>query len=456
MAIKLGICGLGRFGQRFIELFKAHPLCSEVVLCELRSDVLNEQARENQIARTFTSYEELLRSDVDAVAIFTQRWTHAPLAIQALKAGKHVYSAVPAGVTVDELDELVKTVEETGLTYALGETSFYRPQTIWCRRRFAEDAFGSFVYGEGQYHHNMAHGFYAPFYNANGPDWQRVASVPPMWYITHSASHVLSVTFSRFAKVSCFGWQDDHFEEDGIFNEELSAFDNAFSNQTALFRTADGGMARINEFRRTAAGECRQSIIGTHAAYAEQVNPMAGTISVQQQMDGTEGDVKESAQSQAVWTDHEWEREPKHPDGSFDHESANRLLKRSRKDMTYIHRLDGVEITEENLGDLPRDYLGKRHHGVSCVHEVERLPKEFVGLPNGHCGSHQFLVQDFLEAIDTGKLPPNHVWIGARYSVGGAVAHESSKREGESLPVPDFGVPPADLECLDPLVRLKA
>jgi len=47
---------------------------------------------------------------------FTQRWSHAPLAIRALKAGKHVYSAVPAAVTLEELDELVKTVEETGLT----------------------------------------------------------------------------------------------------------------------------------------------------------------------------------------------------------------------------------------------------------------------------------------------------------------------------------------------------
>ena len=40
------------------------------------------------------------------------------------------------------------------------------------------------------------------------------------------------------------------------------------------------------------------------------------------------------------------------------------------------------------------------------MHEVERLPAELVGLPNGHCGSHQFLVHDFFEAMQTGKLPP--------------------------------------------------
>ena len=66
---------------------------------------------------------------------------------------------------------------------------------------------------------------------------------------------------SRFTKVSCFGSRDDH--PDGIFDAELSAFDNPWSNQSALFKTADGGMARINEFRRTAAGEGRVTASGS-------------------------------------------------------------------------------------------------------------------------------------------------------------------------------------------------
>ena len=43
----------------------------------------------------------MLESDVDAVAIFTQRWTHGPLVVQALRAGKHVYSAVPMAISED-------------------------------------------------------------------------------------------------------------------------------------------------------------------------------------------------------------------------------------------------------------------------------------------------------------------------------------------------------------------
>jgi len=80
--------------------------------------------------------------------------------------------------------------------------------------------------------------------------------------------------------------------------------------------------------------------------------------------------------------------------------------------------------------------------GVAPEHPIERLPKEFLGLPNGHLGSHQFLVLDFIEACLSGKPAPNNVWQAARYCLPGIVAHESAKREGERLPIPDFGDPP--------------
>ena len=45
----------------------------------------------------------MLDGGLDAVAIFTQRWTHGPLVLQALRAGKHVYSAVPMAISEDEI-----------------------------------------------------------------------------------------------------------------------------------------------------------------------------------------------------------------------------------------------------------------------------------------------------------------------------------------------------------------
>jgi len=378
-----------------------------VVLADLLPDRLAEAAKKIGVERTFPSLDELCKTDVDAIAIFTQRWLHGPQAIQALKAGKHVYSAVPAAITLDDLGELVDTVKSTGLTYMLGETSYYRPQTIYCRERFARGDFGRFVYGEGQYHHDMSHGFYEAYQRSGGADWKKTASFPPMLYPTHSASHILGVTFARMTDVSCLGSVDD--SDDGVFRADVSTWNNVFSNETALFRTSDRGMARINEFRRIAAGESRMSILGTLGSYEEQTDT-------------------------AVWQG---------------------LDKKDKEDLSWIRDYSGVEITRENLGALPDNYIGRRHLGVSPVAPVHRLPMEFVGLPNGHRGSHQFLVVDFMEACLTGKLPPNNVWLAARYNAPGIVAHESAKRDGERLPIPDFGAPRSDWELMDPGTALK-
>jgi len=62
-----------------------------------------------------------------------------------------------------------------------------------------------------------------------------------------------------------------------------------------------------------------------------------------------------------------------------------------------------------------------------------------VGLPNGHLGSHQFLIDDFVTACLAGAQPANNVWQAARYLVPGLIAHESAVRGGELLEMPDFG-----------------
>ena len=427
MGIKVGICGAaGGFSDSFIPLFQAHPDVDEVYLADLLAEPLAEQAAKHKIATTFPSLDEMLKSDCDCIAIFTQRWSHAPLAVQSLKAGKHVYSAVPAAATLEELDELVKTVEETGLIYMLGETSYYRAQTTFCREKFANGDFGKFVYGEGQYHHDMAH-FYESYFRANGDNWKRFASYPPMLYPTHSTAFVLGVTFRRMTEVCCFGYVDD--DPDGIFDAELSAWKNRFSNETALFKTSDGGSARVCEFRRTAHSMMdRMTITGTKGCYQEQP--------------------REEGILSNVWT---WLDFPEGygADGNIPYREAHDSVKFHKKDHNDLCVFGGVTITEENRRGLPDEYLGKTFLGISSAQSYEILPVEFAGLPNGHEGTHLFLVADFMRSMVQQKLAPNHVWLAARYNAPGIVAHQSAERDGELMKIPDYGVPSESWSVLE-------
>ena len=425
MGLKIGLCGAGQFGSQFVPVFQRHPGVDEVYLADVLPERLALQAAKLGVAKTFDSLEALCASDCDCVALFTQRWLHAPQAIAALKAGKHVYSAVPAAVTLEELGELEATVRSTGLIYMLGETSYYRAQTTFCRDKFTAGEFGRFVYGEGQYHHDMAH-FYASYMFSGGDEWKRTASFPPMLYPTHSVAFVLGVTFRRMTHVSCFGQVDEH--PDGVFEAEMSLWGNTQSNQSALFRTSDGGMARVNEFRRVGAGDGRMTIMGTRAAYEEQ--PTQGVYTCLDFPDG-------------------------YADGPIAYREAAQAVKLRHEDVSHIRRFEGVEITDENLGDLPREYLGKKFLGVSHAQPYWQLPVEFAGVPNGHDGTHVFLVNDFVRCVLSLKLPPNHVWLAARYNAPGIVAHESAKRDGERLAIPDFGVPPADWATMDETQRLE-
>jgi len=54
---------------------------------------------------------------VDAVLIATWHDTHAPLSLAALAAGKHVLIEKPMAMTEQECDDVVATVERTGLKY---------------------------------------------------------------------------------------------------------------------------------------------------------------------------------------------------------------------------------------------------------------------------------------------------------------------------------------------------
>lgn len=180
--IKVCIVGAGQFSQCFVPLFQAHPLVNEVSLCEIIPERLRSEAARLKVSRTFSSFHDVLQSDVDAVAIFTQRWMHAPMSLQSLNAGKNVYCAVPAATTLEELQQLIETVNRTGLTYMMGETSLYYGTRLFMKEKWDAGAFGRFVYGEGEYYHDMSHGFYEAYQFSGGEHWKRTASYPPMLY----------------------------------------------------------------------------------------------------------------------------------------------------------------------------------------------------------------------------------------------------------------------------------
>jgi predicted dehydrogenase len=406
--MKLGIVGAGRFSVQFVPLFQVHPLVESVSVTDLLPERRHAFAEKFGVG-TYDSFEEMLKSDVDCIAIFTQRHLHGPMAIQALQAGKHVYSAVPMADDIEEIQKIVELARTTGLIYMVGETSYYYPAALFCRQELNTGGFGDFVYAEANYYHDMLH-FYNSFKHSGGEQWKQVAGVPPMHYPTHTIGALVSAVGAHAVKVSCYGYRDHH--EDGIFGKGNNHWDNPFSNETALIELSNGGICRANEFRRISIRKSTSYIANFH---------------------GTKGSY-ESAFDKHIYVQTDGEK--------MKFRDVSALLNSENLEK---HR-DDPDFTEQ-IANGAYDYVSTSPIMSS---NMARLPKEFEPISAGHRGVHKFLVDDFVKAVDTGKLPPNHAWAAARYNIPGLVAHESAMRGGEALPVPDLGDPPNGWEHLNP------
>ena len=224
------------------------------------------------LAGTFASFEEVLASpEVDAVAIFTQRWTHGPLVVRALRAGKHVYSAVPMAISAEEIAAIIDAVRETGLTYMMGETSHYNPAVVYARDMIDKAEFGGCSTPRATTCTTWTSASTTPTSTPAARTGRPPPRYPPMLYPTHSIGGILGAWQTHATSVSAIGVVDDR--GDGVFDREVSMFDNDFSNMTGLFEVAGGGSFRVNEFRRVGfpshIRESRFRWFGTEASFEE-------------------------------------------------------------------------------------------------------------------------------------------------------------------------------------------
>lgn len=108
--VKIGVVG-GGFGSGF--QWHLDPDCSVVAVCDIRPDRLQRLQETYRCDNAYNQFRGLLKHPgLNAVAVFTPAPMHVWMAVEAMKAGKHVISAVPAGMSIEELEELLDVVKE--------------------------------------------------------------------------------------------------------------------------------------------------------------------------------------------------------------------------------------------------------------------------------------------------------------------------------------------------------
>jgi len=409
--IRIALIGCGRFCHFFVPLFKVHPCVEKVYVCDKRRERAEDYAARFDV-EIIDTFEEALNSDkVNAIGIFSARTEHGPMVIEALKHGKHVYSAVPCASSIDEIIEIERLVRETRLIYSMGETGYYRAPAFFCRREFKKGTFGKFAYAEAHYNHDMRN-MIDSFKSSGGEEWRKYAGIPPMFYPTHSTSMILSAMPGVYAeKVVAFGYEESPRTD--IFGREgQNLYNNPFSNTTMLLKLSNGGIARVSENR------C--------------IGWMSPETYISQFL-GTEGGYEFSVAHHhlAHW-------DPERPGKVIMQDVTDEIqpvsiTEKIRKD--YASAIQAIADTEGFWEDCP-------------IQPTERLPESYKEYPNGHNGTHKYLINDFCWAVETGKLSPTNIWQVARWNIPGLLAHQSAMQGGVTLDVPDLGNPPEDWDVL--------
>jgi predicted dehydrogenase len=233
--IRVGIVGYGvcQFGAAFG--FQNHPNVEVAAVSDLIPERCSALAKACRCEKTYPSLEELVKDDaLEAVFVATDAPGHARHCIEALKHGKHVASAVPAVFgLLEDADRLYEAVKSSGLNYMMFETSAFHNDCYAMRQIFNAGGFGKMVYTEGEYYHYME----TPIDSYLG--WR--VGLPPQWYPTHSNAYYSAVTGGSFTEVSCMGIPSviPHLQPAN------NPYANPFGTEIALFRTSEGGMARM-------------------------------------------------------------------------------------------------------------------------------------------------------------------------------------------------------------------
>jgi predicted dehydrogenase len=148
--INLAVVGYGYWGPNLIRNFAQNTLCNVAAVCDFDSAKLTSCARLYPRTRTTIRYEEIIGDPkIDAVAIATPADSHFRLAMDALKAGKHVLVEKPLAPTSDEVRRLIDEAKRRHLVLMVDHTFVYTPAIQKIRQLISEESLGQIYYYNG-------------------------------------------------------------------------------------------------------------------------------------------------------------------------------------------------------------------------------------------------------------------------------------------------------------------
>ena len=143
--VRIGIIGAGLVSDfHHVPGINIDPRAELVAVCDPNEALLAQRKTEWGPARYTTSYEEVAADpNVDAVIIATPNYTHKPIALACIDAGKHVMAEKPLGLNLDEARAMFEAARDKGVRHMTAFTYRFAPSMRYLRHLLKTGALGT-------------------------------------------------------------------------------------------------------------------------------------------------------------------------------------------------------------------------------------------------------------------------------------------------------------------------
>ena len=147
--LRIGVIGIGGMGNHHINSYQDIPNVEIVALCDIVPEKAQKAKQNYHLdCPVETDYNQLLKMEnLDAVDINTPNYLHAPIAIAALQAGKHVFCEKPDCITVEQALQMKEAAEQSGKVLMVMRNNRYYEGSTYVKKMIDEGKFGNIYAG---------------------------------------------------------------------------------------------------------------------------------------------------------------------------------------------------------------------------------------------------------------------------------------------------------------------
>ena len=168
---KVALIGCGSIADNtYLPRIGEIPEADLVAVCDIIPERAKNYAEKFHVPAWYTSIDELLeKCDFEILMNTTSIPAHHEINMKALRAGKHLYSQKPVGLTVEEVTEQIEAAKAAGVKYTASPIHMLRDDIRFAKKLIADGCIGEIM----KVHTNVCHG---------GPEYFQYRTADPTWF----------------------------------------------------------------------------------------------------------------------------------------------------------------------------------------------------------------------------------------------------------------------------------